>query len=122
MLETITKYYNIIMAIAHTYEFFVYWLPAALCVIHNIFKSINEYYVDHEARDLAETVQANGKDALYIPKLTVGKIIGRFIIGFIPVVNIYHTLVDFIPDMYRQVMKLWNRWLNIPLVPKRKKS
>ena len=131
MIDSIVNFYHAIILFAHNYEFYVYWLPAILCVIGYGFRSVNDYYKDLDTRAdvIKRKAEYDSKPEAsrpivfynnYTPSLTVGKVVGRMFVAFIPVINIITTVFRFLPQLGSEVIKAWNRWLNIPFVPKPK--
>lgn len=107
MLETM---FNIAVAWFHTpYALFFYWLPVMICLIGYFFDSVKDYNVDKE-----ECTREH-----YYPKLTIGKILGRIIASFLPLINlilaIFRYAFQFMDDIAGFLMKVFNQ----PLVPKK---
>lgn len=102
-------------------KFLVYFLPIIICTLGYILISVEDYHIDVKNRD--EFLNSDSKNYYsYTPKLTVGLIVGRLIVGFLPLINILVTIFKFLPRSARDVINACDQWLNIPLVPKPKKK
>lgn len=120
---------NQMLTLLLDYKVWSYWLPVALCLIGYILITVEDYQKDVKNRDedekaALENTDPNGKRAYrpgYTPKLTAGIIIGRFVVSFIPVINVLLTVFKFFPRLAGDIIKAFGKWLDIPLVPKRTK-
>jgi hypothetical protein len=61
----------------------------------------------------------NKNETYYYPKTTVGTIIGRFGLSFIPVINIFAFFVDLAYDWLDNVAKLIDRVLSTPVIKRK---
>lgn len=85
---------------------FIYWIPAAICVFVYLFRDVGIY-----KRELASC-----ENKYYQPELTVGLIVWQILCSLVPAVN----LLALVFDCASSVFKWLGKFLNIPLVPKRK--
>ena len=108
----------------------LYWIPVVVCLVGYAILSVRMYYKDVEARATAISNRekqrqdaANGVtgtryySTFYLPKLTVGWLVGHALISFIPVLNIWMSLFDVLPRVASNVVRTLGRVLNIPFVP-----
>lgn len=89
----------------------LYWVPLIICAVGYTLRTISDYRKDHVRRN---------SDQHYYPTLTLGTIIGRVLVTFIPVANIGTAAFDVGFDMMRWFFSWIGRVFNQPLVPKRK--
>jgi len=106
--------------------FLIYWVPLSFCVFGYTVRTAKNYQSDlkqrkdHEKKKAAG--EANEKDyrlSWYTPTDTIGDLIGRAIISFIPIANFWAGLFDLAPDMFRGFFEFIGRVFDIPLVPER---
>jgi len=96
----------------------LYWLPMVGCLILYSIRSGKQYQKDKTYR---EEDHANNKgEYCYSPTLTIGTLIGRFVVSFIPVANLIALAVDLAPGALRTFFKWVEKTFDIPLVPKYK--
>jgi hypothetical protein len=90
-----------------------YWAPLVLCAIGYLAKTANEIYEDRKARDT--------NPERYVPKITIGHLIGRALLSICPIGNLGAALFDIAPDMCGGFFKWIGRVFNQPIVPKKTK-
>ena len=95
---------------------FLYWIPAALCVVGYAVMSVGEYQRDVKARAEAYKNEEDKKYRYYRPSLTVGALLWRSLISFVPVANLLVLIFDVLSEYFELAWK----FLSIPLVPDRK--
>lgn len=88
----------------------LYWIPVGLALLSGFVKCARDYMRDVESRD---------KDSYYSPRLTLGQIVWRFLVSFIPVVNMWVATFNAIPYLFQRFCNLCESVFNIPIVPKR---
>lgn len=93
--------------------FFLYWVPAALCFAGYTIRNFREYREDIQSRQKSDQGGIN----FYLPQLTIGRIVRRILLPFIPVANLFFLIFDVLADYLEYV----DRFLSIPLVPPRSK-
>lgn len=95
----------------------LYWLPLLFCAYGYLIRTHNNYWKDQKQREVAEQKE-NG---YYSPTDTIGTLIGRTIITWMPVGNIYAAMFDLAPEVFKRFFNLLERLFDQPLVPRRKK-
>ena len=92
-----------------------YWyvLPAIVAVISHIYDDIKMYR--KERKEYAKAIEENTS---FYPSLTIGTIVGGFVISAIPVVNILYCGFGVFPDLVGVIVKKIGTTLEIHLVPK----
>jgi hypothetical protein len=118
-MNIIHQYFLIALEYTHTHQFYFYWLPVLLCIFGYLRRNQEEYKSDIAKRAEYEADTTDRK--IYHPTITVGKVVGRFVVAFLPLVNIWKSVTDFIPRIVKDVIDLFNDWLDIPLVKERGK-
>lgn len=112
-----------------------YLIPAVVCTIHYIFKfflmfsedreKLKKYIEFQEDSTIQGQSQSKNHDYMpynrsqyhnYIPSLTVGYIIGRLFISYIPATNIFTMLAYALPFMVSNIANWFETILDIPLV------
>jgi hypothetical protein len=117
-IDTLHQYFLSAVDFTHTHQFYFYWLPAILCIFGYLRQIQEEYHKDVASRD--EYEKCDNKNKAYYPTLTVGKIVGRVVVSIIPLVNIWKG-VYFLFRIGKDIIDIFDTWLNIPLVKKRPK-
>lgn len=100
-----------------TLALILYWVPALFCVIFYFLRTIGDYDQDSTSREKYIKSIASGGHDWYVPKLTVGVIIGRALLSIIPVANLFAALFDLSPKVFRGFINTLDRVFNQPLVP-----
>lgn len=113
-MEYINHILSLVFDFTKNLYFLPYWLPFGICFAGWTFQSVREYNVDFSDRDLREK---EGRPSYYRPSITVGKIIGRFVVCALPVVNLGPAIFKFFPSIVKDIIKAFDNWLDIPLVP-----
>jgi hypothetical protein len=93
--------------------FFIYWIPIVLCVVGYTIRTFRNVQKDREAR---AREMSN-----YYPTDTIGDVIGRAFVSFIPVANFWAAYFDVCPDLFSKFFKWLEKVFDQPLVPKRTK-
>lgn len=96
----------------------LYWIPATICLIGFTLRSIGEIRKDFTARRRF----INDEVDYYIPQVLVGTVVGRTVVAFIPIANIFSAAFDFVPTLFEDVIKKFKELLDFPLIPKPKKA
>jgi hypothetical protein len=109
---------NQILNLLLDYKVIIYWLPVIICSVGYLLITVEEYHEDVKNRDKYEKEEL--KHGCYIPTLKVGTIVGRAIVCFIPVFNVLVTIFKFVPRLVGDIITACDKWLDIPLVPKKK--
>lgn len=90
----------------------LYWIPLFFCIFGYTMRSAKNYIKDKEERE---------KDKhYYVPTDTVGDLVGRFLISLVPIFNLIAAMFDLSPEVFSSFFRFINKFLDIPLVPKRK--
>lgn len=87
--------------------FWLYWVPVVFCLFGYILDFFKDYRRDVEA----STARS------YTAHLTWGSILGRVCVAFFPVINIGVSVVWHFARIAKNLVELFNEWLNVPLVP-----
>lgn len=98
-----------------------YVFPTIVCLVFVTSKSIRDYNKDLRERQAAENKEEITGYAWYTPKLTVGKLIWRYVQSHIPVVNVYLLITAVLPFVIRLAARLFGDLFDIPLVPAHKR-
>lgn len=97
--------------------FFLYWLPLGICVVGYFFRTWREYQDDVVNRDKAAKDPTHHS---YHPELVVGHIIGRALMCWIPIANIFAAVFGIMPDFFGDFFRTLAKTFNQPLVPPKK--
>jgi amino acid permease len=97
--------------------FYLYWAPTLYCLVFYFVRTVVNYRVDKEQH---EKYLKDPRTNYYSPSENVGGIVGRIVVSFLPVVNIWCALFDLTPDVVTRFTKYIGNLLDIPLVPKKK--
>lgn len=89
----------------------LFWAPMALCAYGYTARTFAHYRLCCEARDSDKYFQSD----------TVGTLIGRTIVTFIPVVNLLAAVFDLGPMIFGSFFAMIGRVFDRPLVSKAKK-
>jgi len=88
--------------------FWLWWCPAMACIGGYIRMTVMEFIKERRSRSLALENSRNW----FVPELTVGVVVSRVILSFIPVVNIICLLdlsastVGVVYDKIRKIMSI----------------
>lgn len=93
----------------------LYWLPACICAVGYVRKSVLEFCQDRRNRDSA---LRSGGPSFYTPSLTVGLILGRTLVAAFPGINIPVAIFQHLPTLLGRFFRWMGGLLDIPLVPK----
>lgn len=97
----------------------LYWLPVAVCSVGYTIRCFKQYRKEIDMRAAHELSPHN---SYYLPRLTIGTLVGRLIVTFVPVANLVATICDVGYEMLRGTLDWIGEALDIPLVPKRGKE
>lgn len=86
-----------------------YIVPTVLCLIGYGIKTARDILHDYK----------NKNETYYYPRTTVGTIIGRFGLSFIPVINIFVFFMDLAYDWLDNVARLTDRILSTPVIKRK---
>ena len=109
---------------AHTPEWngllalFLFWLPLLLCLYGYIVRSAREFSNDRAGRATSE-LPASQSNGYYTPSITIGTLVGRFLVTVVPIVNLLAAIFDVAPEVFGDFFRWMGKALDIPLVPKR---
>lgn len=95
----------------------LYWTPLSFCVVGYTMRTARNYMNDTKEREGAEK-----RNRCYHPTDTIGTLIGRAVVSFIPIANLWAALFDVAPEVFRKTFSWVGRVFDIPLVPAKKKS
>jgi hypothetical protein len=70
----------------------LYWVPALFCVVFYTIRTAEGYMTDRRKRDEADGSRDNPLGKFYVPRETIGGILGRALVSVIPVANIWAAL------------------------------
>lgn len=98
---------------------YLYWFPLAICLVGYPIRLVYLVKKDLELRREAASVEPGG---YYHPTVTVGSILGMVLLSLVPLVNLMAATFDLTPKMLPKVCDWFRELLDIPLVPRRKKS
>lgn len=100
------------------FGFVLYWIPVAVCAIGFTLRTFKNCSKEVAHRKLYE----NHEISYYDPDETIGRIIGRFIVTFLPIVNLGIAVCDFGSTFVEGFIDWVHRIFNQPLVPKRERA
>lgn len=110
------EWFNTAFDLALRNVFYFYWVPVMVSALGYLLLSIKHYHADLAQFKL---YQADPLRVRYTPTLTVGTLVGRAIVCFIPIINGLVALWKFTPILARDIIDVCGQWLDIPLVPKK---
>ena len=97
---------------------YLYWAPLTLCAWGYTLHTWQNYQKDIVERD---KYYANPRDKMYYsPTDTIGTLIGRAIVTFMPVANLWVAVLGFGPRLFSGFFRRVGKIFDIPLVPVRK--
>lgn len=123
MIETILNYWaNPWIAL------FLYWLPMSICAVGYTLRTFENYHKDLLARDKyiaalsdAMNIDDNGMAkrgvSYYHPTDRIGTLIGRALIVFVPLANVWAAVFDVSPRLFSRVVEKIEKIFDQPLVP-----
>ncbi|MDD4389733.1 MAG: hypothetical protein PHW03_02900 [Eubacteriales bacterium] len=106
------------------FGFALYWIPVAVCAIGFTLRTLKNCSKEVALRKQYEEGMIN----YYYPEETIGIITGRFIVIFLPIVNLGIAVCDFGADFMNNFFNFFNffswigRVFDQPLVPKRERA
>lgn len=86
----------------------LYWLPAAICVVGYTMRTARNYMVDKRDRETKK---------YYSPTDTIGSLIGRALVSFIPIGNLWAAMFDVSPEFFGRIFEWIGKVFDQPLVP-----
>lgn len=110
----------------NTLNAFLYYVPAFLCLVFYFGKSVLEFKKDFDARaggriKTLDPKKANSYDrqvALdYVPHITYGTLLGRFVLSLLPVANLWLTVTEVMWTYITNIMEFFQEFFNKPIVP-----
>lgn len=84
----------------------LYWIPVVVCLIGYCIDFRNFYKSDLE----------NYQKSYYDPKLTIGAILGRLVLSFVPVCNLFIAVTRHIWRIIYRILDHFDFVLNIPII------
>lgn len=94
----------------------LYWIPLSFCVYGYSVRS----FVNYQADVIGIRKKELGEHSHYAQQETIGSLIGRGLVTFIPVVNIWGAIFDLAPETFGRFINLMSRVFNQPLVREKK--
>lgn len=98
------------------FGFVLYWVPMLCCAVGYSLRTMKNYRKDIKER-VSYTTWSHG----YSPTDSVGTILGRFFICFIPIANLVCTIADIAPSFFGRFFDWLEKTFNTPIVPDSKK-
>jgi len=108
----------------------VYWLPVVILLVHYSMRSWSDIQEDRKAVEkYNEAVKAwenapdhdgHGKPNYYHEHTTIGRMVGRYVVAFVPVVNLGLALFDALGEMMDTIGKRIRKIFNINIIAKPK--
>lgn len=96
---------------------YLYWFPLVICLVGYPIR-----LVWRVKEDLSRRREAAAQGVAYFPSITVGSILGMVLLSFVPLINLMAAAFDLTPSMLPKVCGWFRDVLDIPLVPRHKKS
>lgn len=87
----------------------MFWIPVIVCALYYLGDNVRKYRIDVEARSAPST--------FYRPELTVGRILGTFLLCVIPGINLFMTVFHTGPYFLKGVFTWLGNTLDFALVP-----
>lgn len=113
-VETVT--FNSVLGIC------IYWLPLLLCLIGYTIRTARNLQQDKKDRSAVEKGENTSTgSSFYRPTDTLGDLIGRALISFIPIANFWAAVFDISPQLFCKVFEWIAKTFSQPLVPERGK-
>lgn len=100
------------------FGFLLYWVPVGICAAGFTIRTLSNCAKEVKIREEYE----KHKRDYYEPEETIGRIIGRVIVTFIPIANLGMAVFDFGWGFINGLIKFLSQVFNQPLVPYRKRS
>lgn len=99
--------YGLIWWVSGWFGLVFYWTPMVVDLACYALKSIADYRKDLEDRS---------KSTYYSPNLTIGRIINRALVSFIPIANFF-AMFDAAPEVFERIFSWIADIFDMPLVP-----
>ena len=96
----------------------LYWVPVAICAIGYTIRTLVSCSSDYQNRKDYES----GKNISYYPTETIVAIIGRALVCFIPIANLWISILDFGSTYLRNIFIVIEKIFCQPIVPARRKQ
>lgn len=116
----------------------LYFVPLVFCHVFYFVRTVRNWSKDRAKRDLCTRYNAawvalseqdkghpyahipealHGGNCLYHPTDTIGSIIGRVLVSWIPMANLWAAMFDLAPGVFEKLFNWIERVFNQPLVP-----
>lgn len=89
--------------------FGLYWIPVAFCAFGYVIRTARNFQ-----KDRAKRIQPG---AYYSPTDTLGTLIGRGVVTFIPIANFSAAVFDLAPEVFGRFFDWIGKVFSQPLVP-----
>lgn len=93
-------------------QLYGYFLPLSIA-----FVSLSIEYISNYIKEKKEYENAVRNKKSFHPSLTIGNMVGGYVVSAIPIINFLYCCFGVIPDMVSYILNKANRALNINLVP-----
>lgn len=112
VIEMLEELRTFLQGITPLWGFLFYWVPVAVCMVCYTIDNFRDFAYERIKRDEAR----EGKTS-YRPTLTFGKILWRYVLSIIPVVNLLAALFSFAPRYLSTWWELLTKLFDMPVVP-----
>jgi len=96
----------------------LYWVPVAICLWGYTLRNIEEVREDKKKRQ----EYLDHQRSYYNPSVTTGTLLGRYIVSFVPVLNLgicaFDLLWEILEGFFIRIAAIFNR----PLVPEKERD
>lgn len=122
-MESIYNFFGAI-TLTNMMGIYLYWLPLLVCALGFTIRTWVNFQQDHQSRSVYETHRAEKRHTnvyveTYRPTDTIGTLIARAIVTFVPIANLWVALFDLTPMMLSRYLGAIGKLFDIPLVPRR---
>ncbi len=101
----------------------LFWFPMTICIVGYTMRTFRQIQTDKKNRLESEVQNSDERYVpVYYPTITVGDIIGRIVICFIPIANLWACLFDVSPELFHKLFSWISKTFDMPLVRKRNKD
>lgn len=116
MIETAVQFAKDTATFNSIFGITLYWLPLFICSVGFTIRTFRNVQADKYARRVVEDLG----EGYYRPTDTIGDVIGRALVTFIPIANLWIALFDLGSKSLSSFFSWIGKTFDQPLVPERK--
>lgn len=120
MIDWVIKFAGDTVTFNSIFGISLYWVPMCVCVIGYTLRTSRNIQLDKKERSECEDIDNNSNWGGYTPTDTYGDLIGRAVVSFVPICNLWAATFDVSPTLFGNFFKYLDKAFNQPIVPKRK--